>query len=174
MSENNEPSAEDHILSDSTENLDPPDTRHTDPDYQNHDPVFGIDVEEEKQEKLETQDGDENNQHPAMDLTSEQVIENNHRRLIEEHGNIPEIDIYIRHMIPVYQGITEGKHQLTIERTPEEALEYSKAKAVLFPSEKNLESYQNVLKTTQYLKRRRELNLNRNEPFGADTQPNQR
>ena len=153
VSENNEP--EDHILPDSAETPNTPDTRPTDPGAE--EPVLGIDVEQKNQENLETQEDDGNDRHPAMDLTLEQIVENNRRRLIEQHGNIPEVDIYIRHMMPVFKGITEGKQQLTIQRTPEEALEYSRAQAVLFPSEKNLKSYQNVLEETQYLKRRNEM-----------------
>lgn len=157
VSEHNEPSAEGHVHPHFTDTLEPPDTRHTDPVSQNPDPVSGIDVEQGTEEKIETEEGDQNNRHPVMDLSLEQILEKNRRRLIEKHGPIPEIDIYLRHMIPVFEGAREGKRQVTIKRTPEEALEFSRAQSVLFPSEGNIKSYQNVLKTTQYLKRRREL-----------------
>lgn len=157
VAENNASSTEGLSRWDATEDLNPSDTSHTDPADQKHDPVSGIDVEQKTEDKLETQESDENSRHPAMDLSLEQIVENNRRRLIEQHGNIPEVDIYIHHMMPVFKGITEGKQELTVQRTPEEALEYSKAQAVLFPTQKNIQSYQNVLKTTQHLKRRKQL-----------------
>lgn len=153
VSENNEPSAEGHVHPDFTETLDPPETRHTPPVSHHHEPV----VEQVTEEKIKTEEGDQNNRLPFMDLSVEQKIEIFRRRQIEKHGPIPEIDIYIRHMMPFFEGITEGKRRVTIKRTAEEALEYDRARSVLFPSEENLKTYQNTLKTVQDIKRRREL-----------------
>ena len=157
VSENNEPSAKDPALPDFTENLNPPDAIHREMVSRNHDDVYGLDVKHVTEVKKGTGEGDQNKRPPVMALSVEQIIENNRRMLIEKHGNIPEIDIYLHYMKPVFEGMKEGKRQVRIDRTPEEELEFSRVQSVLFPSEDHLKHYQDVLKTTQELKRRSEM-----------------
>ena len=53
--------------------------------------------------------------------------------LIEQHGNIPEIDEYFRLW-------AKGRHRIPL--TPDESLEWHRLLALFFPSQKNSETYE--------------------------------
>lgn len=82
----------------------------------------------------------------VMNLPIEEVINISRQRLIEEHGNIPEIDIYLKELTPIWEAVKSGKTKLIIQRTPEEDLEFRRVMAKLFPNEQNIKLYQDKLK----------------------------
>ena len=87
-----------------------------------------------------------------MDLSVEQIIENNRHALINRHGNIPEIDIYLKLNEPFLRALHKDKPtEVTIERTLEESLENSRVTAILFPNEANKKAYQDELKKMKEL-----------------------
>lgn len=87
-----------------------------------------------------------------MDLSLEQIIENNRQALINRHGNIPEIDIYLKLNEPFFRALLKDKPtKVVIERTPEESLESSRVTAILFPNEANKKAYQDELKKMKEL-----------------------
>ena len=87
-----------------------------------------------------------------MDLSLEQIIENNRQSLINRHGNIPEIDIYLKLNEPFFRALLKDKPtRVVIERTPEESLESSRVTAILFPNEANKKAYQDELEKMKEL-----------------------
>ncbi len=87
-----------------------------------------------------------------IDLSLEQIIENNRQALINRHGNIPEIDIYLKLREPFFRALLKDKPtKVVIERTPEESLESSRVTAILFPNEANKKAYQDELKRMKEL-----------------------
>lgn len=89
-----------------------------------------------------------------MDLSVEEMIEHTRQKLIEEHGDIPEIDIYLKLNVPLFEAIKNQENQVRIQRTPEEHLEYSRVMSVLFPSEKHDKLYQDALQGIEARNRR--------------------
>lgn len=156
LSENTVPAAEGHVPPEFTAPLNPPDTTHRGPASQHPDPGSDIEVQQETEAPIETEEGDRYDPTHIKDLSVEQILENNRIRLREIHGDIPEIDIYLRYMRPVFEGAKEGKSQLTMRLSVKEELEFSRARSVLFPTEGNLKHHKNVLKTEQDLEKRRE------------------
>ena len=87
-----------------------------------------------------------------MDLSLEQIIDNNRQALINRHGNIPEIDIYLKLNEPFFRALLKDKPtEIVIERTVEESLESSRVTAILFPNEANKNAYQDELKKMREL-----------------------
>lgn len=150
--ENNKLPVEENVLQESTslsEELSP-DTAHRPPHPgESHLPDIDYTFRATLEQEVES-----NAPSSIMDLSVEEIIENNRQMLLKKHGNIPEIDIYLKHMVPVFEGLTEGKSQVNVKRTPEAQLEYSRALATLFPTADNIKQYQEVLQTMEEIKRR--------------------
>ena len=83
------------------------------------------------------------------DLSVEEIIERNRQKLIEKHGDIPEIDIYLRLNAPLFEAIKNRETQVRIQRTPEEHLEFSRVMSVLYPSEAHDKMYQEALQRAE-------------------------
>lgn len=132
----------------------PPDTPPRPSPVGRQDPTFRIQREREgkvmetsESEKENLQEESESSPSSTFqDLSLEQLIENNRQRLIDQHGEIPEIDRYLELNRSFFQQILEGKTQITVDRTPEESLENSRLTALLFPTEANQKAYQDELK----------------------------
>ena len=85
----------------------------------------------------------------AMTASVEEIIENTRQHLIEQHGDIPEIDIYLRHMRPVFQAAKDGETEIIVVSTPKEHLEMSRVMSILYPSEEHTQHYKDVLEDVQ-------------------------
>ena len=140
----------------------PPDTAHRpphggNPHSHNSVPTFRIEQELKNPDQLEKEEGLEQGKESNlpvsfMDLSLEQIIENNRQSLINRHGNIPEIDIYLKLNEPFFRALLKGKPtRVVIERTPEESLESSRVTAILFPNEANKKAYQDELEKMKEL-----------------------
>ena len=120
-------------------------------------PIFRIEQELKVPDQLEKEGGleqveESNPPSSFMDLSIEQIIENNRQSLINRHGNIPEIDIYLKLNEPFFRALLKDKPtEVVIERTPEESLESSRVTAILFPNEANKKAYQDELKKMKEL-----------------------
>ena len=90
-----------------------------------------------------------------FDLSLEGMIEHTRQQLIEKHGDIPEIDIYLRLNAPLFQAIKNRETQVRIQRTPEEHLEFSRVMSVLYPNEQHNKMYQDALKRRAERNRRK-------------------
>ena len=117
---------------------------------------FRIEQELKVPDQLQKEGGLEQEESPPpssfMDLSLEQIIENNRQSLINRHGNIPEIDIYLKLNEPFFRALLKDKPtKVVIERTPEESLESSRVTAILFPNEANKKAYQDELKKMREL-----------------------
>lgn len=87
------------------------------------------------------------------DLSVEQIIERNRRYLINKHGNIPEIDVYLKLNASFYESIKNRETEYVRVFTPEESLEYRRVVSILYPTQANIKAYQDELE------RMEELNL---------------
>ena len=123
--------------------------KHTDP--HNGEPnshvsndIFYSDLESESESNVLTS---------FLDLSVDEIIERRRQKLIKEHGNIPEIDIYLKYTRKVYEAVKSGESQVNMTMTPEEHLEFSRTMAYFFPSEKVIKMYQDASKTMEKLKR---------------------
>lgn len=120
-------------------------------------PTFRIQQELKVPDQLQKEGGleqveESNPPSSFMDLSLEQIIENNRHALINRHGNIPEIDIYLKLREPFFRALLKDKPaKVVIEMTPEESLESSRVTAILFPNEANKKAYQDELKKMQEL-----------------------
>ena len=120
-------------------------------------PTFRIEQELKVRDQLEEeggleQVGESNPSSSFMDLSIEQIIENNRQALITRHGNIPEIDIYLKLNEPFFRALLKDKPtEVVLERTAEESLESSRVTAILFPNEANKKAYQDELKKMKEL-----------------------
>ena len=120
-------------------------------------PTFRIEQELKNPNQLEKEGGLEQGKESNlptsfMDLSLEQIIENNRQSLINRHGNIPEIDIYLKLNEPFFRALLKDKPtRVVIERTPEESLESSRVTAILFPNEANKKAYQDELEKMKEL-----------------------
>lgn len=92
---------------------------------------------------------------PFWDLSVEEIIERTRQKLIEKHGDIPEIDIYLRLNARLFEGIKNRETQVRIQRTPEEHLEFSRVMSVLYPSEAHDKMYQDALQAAEERNRRK-------------------
>ena len=91
------------------------------------------------------------------DLSAEEHMALVREVLVKKHGDIPEIDIYLKYMSPVYEAIAAGESQVVIDSTPEETVELNRARMVLYPDEPSFRNrYQHALKVVAEQKRRRE------------------
>lgn len=82
-----------------------------------------------------------------LTLSLKDAIKRKREMLVEKHGDIPEIDIYLKNFAAILEAAKSGNTQLTIQRTPEEDLEFSRVMAKLFPNEQNIKLYQDKLKS---------------------------
>ncbi|MDE0556100.1 MAG: hypothetical protein OXI24_17950 [Candidatus Poribacteria bacterium] len=157
VSENINSAAEGHVPSELAAPLDPSNTTHKGEVSQQTElgSRINVKVRQETDERINMKEGARYNPTHIQDLSVEQILENNRLRLREIHGDIPEIDIYLRHARPIFEGAKEGKSELKMRLSQKDALEYSRALSVLFPTEENLKHYKNVLKTEQDLEKRR-------------------
>lgn len=81
------------------------------------------------------------------EISVEAFIERNRKALIAKHGNIPEIEVFLKYFpFRTAQNAEDGDE---VVMTAEENLEYVKAISVLFPSQENKERYQEVLRDIQ-------------------------
>ena len=81
------------------------------------------------------------------EIPVEELIERNRKALIAKHGDIPEIDIFLKYFpFGAAQNAEDGNEVIM---TAEENLAYVKAMSVLFPSQENEERYQEVLRDTR-------------------------
>lgn len=90
---------------------------------------------------------------PSLDRRIERTeSQTSCKHLIEKHGDIPEIDIFLKHF--PFSAIQQGETKITIENTVtlEEDLEYKRALAVLFPSKENQKSYEDALRIAEQSK----------------------
>ena len=130
---------------------DAPPALHRDPTHsQNRDTQYRIQQNETvKVFAPEDQDAEQENsgKKPLSieDLSVEQIIENNRRYLINKHGNIPEIDIYLKLNASFYESIKNQEPEYVRTFTPEESLEYRRVVSILYPTQANIKAYQDEL-----------------------------
>ena len=106
-----------------------------------------IRVEGEQKDEVVKQEGE--SPRPFIDLSVEEMVEHTRQQLIEAHGDIPEIDIYLRLNAPLFKALKNREAQVSIQRTPEEHLEFSRVMSVLYPSEAHDKMYQDALRTVE-------------------------
>ncbi len=80
-----------------------------------------------------------------MKLSRAEIVENNRKRLIEIHGNIPEVHTYLKYFPFEALQNPENKGTYSFTMSLDEFLEYQKASAVLFPNASNIKNYQQAL-----------------------------
>ena len=112
-----------------------------------------IRVEEQQKEEVVKQEGE--SPRSFMDLSVEEMMEWTRQQLIEKHGDIPEIDIYLKLNAPLFEGIKNREAQVKIQRTPEEHLEFSRVMSVLYPSKAHDKMYQDALEAIEERNRRK-------------------
>ncbi len=132
------------------------DTAHRPPDHSGfHSDVHAPPIRVEGQQKDEVVKQEDESTLSFMDLSLEEIIERNRQKLIEKHGDIPEIDIYLRLNAPLFEAIKNREAQVKIQRTLEEHLEFSRVMSVLYPSEEHDKMYQAALQEVEKRRRRR-------------------
>ena len=107
--------------------------------------------DQSKKEDRDIEAKDESPSSSVKDLSVEEIIENNRRFLINQHGDIPEIDKYLELNAPFFQQIKDGTTRIVVEMTPEDSLENSRLTAILYPNEANKKAYQDELKRMREL-----------------------
>ncbi|RKU26320.1 hypothetical protein C6499_13755 [Candidatus Poribacteria bacterium] len=113
-------------------------------------------VKDPEKDPLEAEEDQEEEQESGapltfMDLSFEEWMESKRQFFIRQHGDIPEIDIYLKLNEPFYRALKNGETVISIKRTPEESLESSRVTAILFPTEENKKAYQEELKMMKEL-----------------------
>ena len=78
------------------------------------------------------------------EIPVEALIERNRKLMIKKYGDIPEIDIFLKHFPFAAMQQAKDGHQVT--RTQAENLEYLRAISALFPSKINDKNYQDALR----------------------------
>ena len=132
------------------------DTAHSSPHHSSfHSDVHAPPIRVEEQQKDEVVKQESENLRSFMDLSLEEIIERNRQQLIEKHGDIPEIDIYLRLNAPLFKAIKNQEAQVKIQRTLEEHLESSRVMSVLYPSEEHDKMYRAALQEVEERSRRR-------------------
>ena len=88
----------------------------------------------------------EKEQPGIRELSLEEIMEKNREHLIKKHGDIPEVDIFLKHF--PFESLQQGKTKIERTRTlsSEEILNYKKSIATLWPNKSNLKNYQDALK----------------------------
>lgn len=121
---------------------------HSDTHSKLHPPNFRI----ERKDIVKPREGEEDTPTPSVkDLSVEKIIDNNRQSLIRRHGDIPEIDIFLKLNAHLFEGMKNGEPQRRVPMTPEESLENLRVISILFPSEVNEKAYQEALKTHKEL-----------------------
>ncbi|MDE0553125.1 MAG: hypothetical protein OXI24_02840 [Candidatus Poribacteria bacterium] len=80
-----------------------------------------------------------------LNLSREEIVENNRKHLIEIHGDIPEVHTFLKYFPFEVLLDVENKEKYEFSLSHEEFLEYQRANAVLFPNAANREGYQKAL-----------------------------
>lgn len=97
-------------------------------------------------------------EHPAeepmglMKLSRAEIVENNRKRLIEIHGDIPEVHTYLKYFPFEALQNPENTGTYSFTMSLDEFLEYQKASAVLFPNASNIKNYQQALEMYEKFK----------------------
>ncbi len=88
----------------------------------------------------------EKEQPGITELSIEEIVDKNREHLIKKHGDIPEVDIFLKHF--PFESLQQGKTKIEQTRTlsSDEILNYKKAIATLWPNKTNLKDYQDALK----------------------------
>ena len=77
------------------------------------------------------------------EISLEELVERNRQALIKKHGNIPEIEIFLKYA--PFNAIQRQEEEYEAIMTIEKQVEYLRAMSVLFPSETNEQNYQDAL-----------------------------
>lgn len=109
-------------------------------------PFTPLEQEADETEESEQQETDVN------DLSIEQIIANNRKHLIAEHGDIPEVHTYLKYF-PFEALLDQNKGKAyTLDLSLEEHLNYHKAVAHLFPNKANTDRYLDAKKMYEEFK----------------------
>jgi len=109
-------------------------------------PFTLLEQEADETEESEQQETDVN------DLSLEQIIANNRKHLIAEHGDIPEVHTYLKYF--PFEALLDGNKgkEYTLDLSLEEHLNYHKAVAYLFPNKANRDKYLDAKKMYEKFK----------------------
>lgn len=85
----------------------------------------------------------------VTELSIQEIIERNRKHLIQKHGDIPEVETFLKYFPFEELQQRKTKIQRSYTRSPEEDLKYRKAIATLWPKPENEEGYQDALKALE-------------------------